>query len=191
MTRRLDVQPQDAWKIRNARAAQVAAQVFAALPIGYWQRRVAARAWSLETVPAVPRESQQVQAWRHPGPPPTWVLATGVMVWGVIPWLWCRGDRDDVAGARDAIRRVTRAAGRPYCAALLVAAPDQPDPRVHLPRLRLSTAGGWDTVVGVITWADLGDVFAEAAVEARSVRARDAAAYGARQLAALTTMASG
>lgn len=191
MGRSLDLQPQDAWKIRNAMAAQVAAHVLVALPIGYWQRRVAARAWSLETMPAIPRESQQVQAWRQPGPPATWMLATDVMTWALIPWLWRADPRHEIAQARQSLQRVARFAQRPLCAAIFVTPHGQAGPRAHLPRLRLASAEGSGMSVGVITWTELADVFEEATLDVPSLRGRDAAAYGAQQLTLLTQASSG
>jgi hypothetical protein len=191
MGKSLDLQPQDAWKIRNAMAAQVAAHVLVALPIGYWQRRVAARAWSLDTMPAIPRQSQQVQAWRQPGPPATWILTTDVMTWALIPWLWQGDCRSEVAAARQALQRVARFAQRPLCAAIFVTPHGQAGPRAYLPRLRLFTTDSSAMAVGVITWNELADVFDEAVVEVPSLRGRDAAAYGARQLALLSQAASG
>jgi hypothetical protein len=191
MGKSLDIQPQDAWKIRNAMATQVAAHVLAALPIGYWQRRVAARAWSLETMPVIPRESHQVQAWRQPGPPATWVLSTDVMIWGLIPWLWRADPRVEVAEARRALQRFARVASRPACAAIFIAPQGAAGPRLHLPRLRMADAGSASMAVGVITWRELCDVFDEATTEVASTRGRDAAAYGATQLALLMQAASG
>ena len=185
-----DLQPQDAWKIRNAMAAQVAAHVLVALPIGYWQRRVAARAWSLDTMPAIPRESQQVQAWRQPGPPATWMLATDVMTWALIPWLWRADPRSEIAAARQALQRVARFSQRPLCAAIFVTPHGQSGPRTYLPRLRLASAESSGMAVGVITWRELADVFEEATAEVASPRGRDAAAYGARQLALLVQASS-
>ena len=46
MTSRLRLRPREPWMLRNAIATHVVAQVLAALPIGYWQRRLAARAWA-------------------------------------------------------------------------------------------------------------------------------------------------
>ncbi len=187
--RSLDLQPVDALKIRGAMATQVAAHVLAALPIGYWQRRVAARAWSLETMPIIPRESQQVQAWRQPGPPATWVLTTDVMVWGLIPWVWHGDGRLEMVEARRALQRFVRSAGRPACAAIFVTPHAMTDVRQLLPRLRMGPAGSEGVAVGVITWQELVDVFGEAVTEVESSRGRDAAAYGAKQLALLTQAA--
>lgn len=189
MGRSLDIQPQHAWQIRNAMAAQVAAHVLAALPIGYWQRRVAARAWSLETMPVIPRESQKVHAWREPGPPTTWVLVTDVMAWGLIPWLWCADARTEVAEARHALQRFARGTARPACAAIFIA-PGGSGPRIHLPRLRMPGPGAAGMAVGVITWPELADVFTEANAEVGSLRGRHAAAYGARQLTLLSQASS-
>lgn len=202
MGRHLEIRPRDAWTIRNAMAVQVAAHVLAALPIGYWQRRVAARAWSLETMPVIPRESQQIRAWRLPGPPAIWVLATEVMIWGLVPWVWRADARTEVTEARRALRQFTRMASRPACAAIFITAADVADPRLHLPRLRMSPSlasaaigdGGLPAFgpmpVGVITWSELGEVFTEAATEANSLRGRDAATYGARQLERLAQTSS-
>lgn len=186
----LGLQPQDAWKIRNAMAAQVGAHVLAALPIGYWQRRVAARAWSLESMPIIPRESQQVQAWRQPGPPDTWVLSTDVMVWGLIPWLWHGESRTQVSDARRALQRFGRIAGRPVRAAIFVAPHGLAGPRTYLPQLRIGPTVMAGMAVGVITWHELADVFREATMEVRSLRGRDAASYGARQLDLLAQAAT-
>jgi hypothetical protein len=189
----LEVRPRDEWAIRNAMAAQVTARVLALLPIGYWQRRVAARAWSLETMPVVPRDSQLVHACRHPGPAAVWTLATDVMTWGLIPWVWQADARTEVSEARHALQQFARSAERPICAALFIAPQGLPGPRTHVPRLRMQGWSGPPSVegrsceagrmpVGVITWPELAEVFAEASAEAGSLRARHAAEYGAAQL---------
>lgn len=210
MARPLEIHPRDEWAIRSAMAAQVAARVLAVLPIGYWQRRVAARAWSLETMPAVPRESQLVRAWRHPGPVALWTLDTDVMTWGLIPWIWRADARTEVGEARRALQQFARTAGRSSCAALFIAPQGLPGPRSHLPRLRMSPWRAQESVggagaparssspcgedahpsVGVITWPELAEVFAEASLDAGSLRVRHAAEYGADQLDRLAQASS-
>ena len=124
-------------------------------------------------------------------PPATWILTTDVMTWALIPWLWQADPRSEVVAARQALQRVARFAQRPLCAAIFVTPHGQSGPRTHLPRLRLASAEASGMAVGVITWRELADVFDEATREVPSVRGRDAASYGAQQLALLTQAAAG
>ena len=48
MASRLDLQPRAPWTICNLLAAQGLAHVLPSLPVGYWQRRVGARAFALD-----------------------------------------------------------------------------------------------------------------------------------------------
>jgi hypothetical protein len=178
--------PRESWQIRAAMAAQVATHVLTALPVGYWQRRVGARAFALDLVPVMPRESQHVRTWRLPGTPSIRMLATDVMTWGVIPWIWSGDSRLQVAEARRAVRRVLNTATAECCAAIFVAPPAPPDPRAHLARLRLTGAGSRHAAVGIVTWGELAEIFSEAARELGDRRARAVAAYGAQQLTLFT-----
>ena len=56
MASRLELHPRAPWTIRNLVATQGLAHVLPTLPVGYWQRRVAARAFALVLMPAIPRE---------------------------------------------------------------------------------------------------------------------------------------
>ena len=106
MASRLELQPRAPWTIRNLVAAQGLAHVLPTLPVGYWQRRVAARAFALDLMPAIPRESQHVRLVRLPGMPPLWLLASTVMTWGLVPWMWRADARTERAEARAAVARV-------------------------------------------------------------------------------------
>ena len=213
MGKLIAIHPREEWAIRNAMATSVAARVLALLPIGYWQRRVAARAWSLETMPVVPRESQLVRAWRHPGPSPLWILSTDVMAWGLIPWLWRADARTEVEEARRALQQFVRAAERPTCAALFVAEQGLPGPRSHLPRLRMQRWGAHESVAAsgragppgrhqslatLHTWRSASSpgpnwprCSPRPVPTPDSLRARHAADYGADQLDRLVQASSG
>ena len=108
MASRPELQPRAPWTIRNLVAAQGLAHVLPTLPVGYWQRRVAARAFALDLMPAIPRESQHVRLVRLSGMPPLWLLASTVMTWGVVPWMWRADARTERAEARAAVARVGR-----------------------------------------------------------------------------------
>ena len=178
--------PRESWQIRVAMATQVATHVLTVLPVGYWQRRLGARAFALDLVPVTPRDSQHVCTWRLAGAPAIRMLATEVMTWGIIPWIWNGDPRAQVAEARRAVRRVLAAATTECCAAIFVAAPAPPDPRAHLGRLRLTGAGSCDAAVGIVTWTELAEIFGEAGRELGDRRARAVAAYGAQQLTLFT-----
>jgi hypothetical protein len=156
------LQPRASWTIRNLVATQVLAHALPALPVGYWQRRIAARAFALDVVPAMPRESQHVSLARLPGVPPIWVLASEVMTWGLVPWVW-RGDtRSDRAEARAAVARVRAAARTPQCAAVFVASREAAMRLAHMPYLRLTGSAASVTAVGIITIEEIGAVLEEA-----------------------------
>ena len=157
------LQPHAPWAIRHLVAAQLFAHALPGLPVGYWQRRIAARAFALDVVPAVPRESQVVSVARMPGVPPIWVLASDVMTWGVVPWVWRAEARSERAQARGAVARVRTAARTPHCAVVFVTSTDETRRTAHMPRLRLTGAASAVTAVGLITLGEIAEVLEEAA----------------------------
>jgi hypothetical protein len=157
-----DVHPHDPKTIRNVLAAQVLAQVLPTLPLGYWQRRIAARAFALEPMPAMPRKSQGVHLLRLPGAPPIWLLSTALMTWGVVAWVWRADQREERAAVRAAVARVRRD-GRHLTSAVLFVGTDAERTRLrHVPYLRLSGPAARVTTVGVLTIDDIVEVLAEA-----------------------------
>jgi len=155
MASRPDLQPRAAWTIRNLVAAQVLAQVVPSVPVGYWQRRIGARAFALDIVPTMPRESQHVRLLRLPGMPPVWLLASAVMTWGVVPWMWRADARTERADARAAVARVRDAARTPACAVVFVASVAERTRLRHMPHLCITGAAATVTAVGFITTDDI------------------------------------
>lgn len=175
------LQPRPSAHLRNEVASQVAAHVCTTLPVGYWQRRLSARAFGLEPFPAMPRDSQHVRVSRLPGVPPIRLLSTEVLTWGLLPWTWPGRDRTSLGEARRAIGRLLAASPTLDCVAVIVASPDT-DLRAALPRLRLAGVGAPEVAVGVVTWPDLADLCEEAVRDLGDRRATAVAAQGARLL---------
>lgn len=165
MGSRHEVRPRAHWSLRNLLSAQVLAHVLPAVPVGYWQRRVGARAFALDLLPAMPRFSQHVSVSRLPGVPPIWIVTSEVMTWGVIPWIWRADARTERADARAAVSRVRSAARTPTCAAVFVASADERTRLKHMSHLRLTGSASSVTAVGVITLDDIDAVLAEASAD--------------------------
>lgn len=165
MASRPGLQPRAAWTIRNLAAAQVLAQVVPSVPVGYWQRRIGARAFALDIVPTMPRESQHVRLLRLPGMPPVWLLASAVMTWGVVPWMWRADARTERIEARAAVARVRDAARTPACAVVFVASVAERTRLRHMPHLRITGAAATVTAVGLITTDDIVAVLTDAAAD--------------------------
>ena len=162
MASRLDLQPRAPWTIRNLVAAQGLAHVLPNLPVGYWQRRVAARAFALDPMPAIPRESQYVRLVRLSGMPPLWLLASTVMTWGVVPWMWRADARTERAEARAAVARVRSVTRTPTCAVVFVASASERTRLRHMSHLRVTGSAATVSAVGFITLDEIVDVLAEA-----------------------------
>jgi hypothetical protein len=152
----LPLQPRRADDIRNVQAARLAANTFSHLPIGFWQRRIAARAFGLSVVPPVDRyEPGRAVCWTIGGPDPVFVLETGVAIWGFAP----RSGRDPVA-----VLQMLRAIGpRPFTAVITVVplpvAEPITTPASSRRRVLLSDA----LQIGVLHWHDVAAVFDDAA----------------------------
>lgn len=156
--------PRDPAALQRTIASSLVPNVLASLPIGYWQRRVGARAFALQMVPAQPRHAQTVTVTRLPGTPPITVLRTPVMTWGWVPWIW-EGDLRIATGeARTALRRVLAASTTSSAVVVFVVHARWPAAQV-LPRLRLSPATTQSTAVGLVTIGELSDLFEEAALD--------------------------
>ncbi|AMY08986.1 hypothetical protein LuPra_02194 [Luteitalea pratensis] len=185
MASRQKLQPRAPWTIRNLVAAQGLAHVLPALPVGYWQRRVGARAFALDVVPAMPRESQHVQFARMPGMPPLWLLASAVMTWGIVPWIW-RGDaRAERAEARAAVARVRAATRTPTCAVVFVASAGERTRLRHMPHLRATGTTATVSAVGFITLDEIVDVLAEASGDLDGRQCAAAVGHALRRLRAI------
>jgi hypothetical protein len=165
MASRPDLQPRAPWSICNLLAAQSLAHVLPWLPVGYWQRRVGARAFALDIMPTTPRGSQHVQVVRLPGAPPLWLLASDVMTWGVVPWVWRADASSERAAARAVVRRVRTAARTHACAVVFVGAASGGARLQHMPYLRLTGTASTVTTVGFITLEEIVDVLAEASAD--------------------------
>ena len=109
-------EPRDPLHLRPGVTTQLLPQLLATLPIGYWQRRLGARAFGLDLMPPVPRTSYAVRVRRLPGAPPIPVLATDVMTWGWVPWVWSEDPRGPLREPRNAVRRVIAATTTAGCA---------------------------------------------------------------------------
>ena len=177
--------PRDARSLHALHATRIAARALCVLPIGYWQRRLAARAFSLEMMPAMPRESLHVQAHRVPDHPGLWMLVTETMAWGLVPWAWSGSAPRQVRGARAALRAFQHAAPRAFGAVLFVTPPDDTTTRLLLHRIRPTGLAATYLAVGAITWDQLDECFEDAADEVPDAQARLAALRATYQLAQL------
>lgn len=175
----LPLHPRATWALRNVLAAQLAALVLPTLPVGYWQRRFAARAFALDVMPVVPRESQTVSMQRLPGTPGVWLVSSDVMTWGFVPWVWTGPPRADVREARAACRRVWTVARTGACAVVFVSSATPGQRQRQMSRLRLLGSSSATAAIGIITVEEIADVLDEAALdlcdEAGACRAREAA----------------
>jgi len=188
MASRQHLQPRAPWSLRNLIAAQGLAHVLPTLPVGYWQRRVGARAFALDMVPAMPRESQHVQFTRMPGVPPFWLLASSVMTWGVVPWIWRADARSERAEARAAIARVRNATRTPTCAVVFVASAAERTRLRHMSYLRATGTAAAVSAVGFITLEEIVDLLEEASGD---LGGRECAAAVGDALRRLRTMDEG
>jgi hypothetical protein len=185
MGSRPHLQPRASWSLRNLVAAQGLAHVLPTLPVGYWQRRVGARAFALDVVPAMPRESQHVQFKRMPGVPPLWLLASTVMTWGFVPWIWRADARTERAEARAAVARVRAATRTPTCAVVFVASAGERARLRHMSYLRATGTAAAVSAVGFITLEEIVDLLEEASSD---LGGRECAAAVGDALRRLRTM---
>ena len=163
MASRLELQPRAPWTIRNLVATQGLAHVLPTLPIGYWQRRVAARAFALDLMPVIPRESQHVRLVRLSGMSPMWLLASTVMTWGMVPWMWRADARTERAEARAAVARIRGVTRTPTCAVVFVVSASERTRLRHMSHLHATGSAATVSAVGFITLDEIVDVLAEAA----------------------------
>jgi hypothetical protein len=173
--------PRDPVVLQRTIVSSLVPNVLASLPIGYWQRRVGARAFALQMVPAQPRHAQTVTVTRLPGGPPITVLRTSVMTWGWVPWIWDGDARLAVSEARSAMRRVLAASTTAYASVVFIVHARWPAAQV-LPRLRLTPATTDSTAVGLVTIDELADLFEEAALDLDATRGALLAQDAARSL---------
>lgn len=151
----LPLQPRRADDIRNVQAARLVANTCSHLPIGFWQRRIAARAFGLSVLPPVDRhEPGRAVCWTIGGPDPVFVLETGVAIWGFAP----RSGRDPVA-----VLQMLRAIGpRPFTAVITIV-PMPGDEPVPVQPVRRHVLASDALQIGVLHWHDVSAVFDDAA----------------------------
>ena len=97
-----------------------------------------------------------------PGMPPLWLLASTVMTWGVVPWMWRADARTERAEARAAVARVRAATRTPTCAVVFVASAGERTRLRHMSHLRATGRAATVTAVGFITLDEIVDLLAEA-----------------------------
>lgn len=180
-----ELQPRAPWSLRNLVAAQGLAHVLPTLPVGYWQRRVAARAFALDVVPTMPRASQHVQFNRMTGVPPVWLLASSVMTWGIVPWIWRADARTERAEARQVLARIRAATRTPVCAVVFVASASDRTRLRHMSYLRATGTAAAVSAVGFITLDEIVDLLSEASTD---LDGRECAAAVGDALRRLRTM---
>lgn len=181
----LRLHPRDTGTLRNVLAAQLAAHVLPTLPVGYWQRRVAARAFALDVMPVVPRESQVQETRRLPGMPALWLVTSDAMTWGLVPWVWGGEPAPvEVHEARAACRRVWAVSRTDACAVVFVSSAPPIPRRQQIPRLRLIGSSAGTAAVGIITVEEIADVLEEAATDLGDDPGARRAAHAALRLRA-------
>jgi hypothetical protein len=159
------LRPRDPQEIRAAMAVHIAAHAFGLLPLGFWQRRIAARAFGLAMVPPLPRSTLQLHVRRLRGASPTLTLSTPVMTWGLSPWPWQGEPRMQVREARFLVRRVRAVTSVPSCGVVFLVPPSQAGTLHLAPRVRLGSADLVRVAVGIVTWADLASVLDDAVAD--------------------------
>ena len=156
------LRPRDPQEIRAAMAVHIAAHAFGLLPLGFWQRRIAARAFGLATVPPMPRSTFRLQVRRLRGVVPTLTVSTPVMTWGLAPWGWQGEPRQQVREARFLVRRVHAVTSVSSCGVVFLVPPSQADLVHVVPRVRLGSPDLARVAVGIATWTDLAAVLDDA-----------------------------
>lgn len=79
--------------LRNVQAVRLVANTCTHLPVGFWQRRLAARVFGLSVVPPMDRHRPSTaDCWTLGGTDPVFVVETGVALWGLAP----HSERDPV-----------------------------------------------------------------------------------------------
>lgn len=157
----LPLQPRRADDLRNVQAARLAANTCSHLPVGFWQRRLAARAFGLSVVPPVDRhEPTRAVCWTLGGAHPVFVVETGVALWGISA---------DVHGDPVATLQQLRGVGaRPFTAVLTLvpfpgAHPLDGRGAGHDGRQKAHVLPSDALQIGVVHWHDFQEVFEEAA----------------------------
>ncbi|HTV01774.1 MAG TPA: hypothetical protein VMF13_14600 [Luteitalea sp.] len=176
------LRPKEPRDIRAGMVAEVAAHVLALLPVGYWQRRLAARAFALALVPPIPRDDEMVRVRRLRGAVPMLILSTSAMTWGLVPWVWRGEPRLQVREARLAVRRVRAVTAAEACAVVFLSAPEDGVPHQLFARVRLGGPDVARVTVGGVTWAELADILQDASADLDEAMGGEAAGRGHRQL---------
>ncbi len=138
------------------------------LPVPFWQRRFAARAFGAPTLPPVDRDwSGGASVRRLRLGEPLFLLQTSAALWALSP-----GGRHDLLEVCDALDDLDGAAGRSFIGILGVVC----DPQIGHPAPLLSTPhvpGRPEPMVGVLSWLDAAAVFEDglAFLTSRTVRA--------------------
>lgn len=177
MSRPPAIAPRESALLATVEGARLLAQVCCRLPVGFWQRRLAARAFSLSVLPPIDRhDTRLASSWRLDHGVPVFVLATRVAVWGLTPRT---GDDPDRV-----VRALQDAALRPFTAAITLAPPGvrrpAPPPAGRRPPLRLAHG-----VQGSLLWADAVAILREAAAAPGDARRAEQCGHAADQLVAL------
>lgn len=154
---------------RDVEATRLLARVCARLPTGFWQRRMAARAFGLTaTLPPVDREGLGgVTLTCVRSPLPLYLLVSPCAVWALSPGGQHR--------ASEVLPALLAVGPRSYRAAIGIIRhrnPAESVPLVAGPRLRREGPG--DLNLGLLTWTDARAIFRDAAEVLAAPRAASA-----------------
>jgi hypothetical protein len=170
--------PRPADHLRGVLASRLAATVCSHLPVGFWQRRLAARAFGLSVVPPVDRHRpQQATTWTVTGVDPIFVIETPLALWALLPG----AEQDPVA----VLQRLHLLGPHQFTALLAVRPSGHVERLLPRRRRRPAVVTSEALQIGAVHWSDLRDIFDEAAQVLREPAQRDLAARAARTLRSL------
>jgi len=161
--------PRPATLQHDIEATRLVAHTCSRLPVPFWQRRFAARAFGAPTLPPVDRDwSGGASVRRLRLGEPLFVLQTSAALWALSP-----GGRHDLEEVWEALDSLDGAVGRTFIGVLGVVC----DAQVGHPAPLLSTPnvpGRPEPMVGVVSWIDAAAVFEDglAFLNSRLVRAK-------------------
>lgn len=164
----LPLRPRPAHELRNVQAARLAANTCSQLPLGFWQRRLAARAFGLSVVPPIDRHGpSRTVCWTLGGTHPVFVVQTDVAIWGM--------SADAQGDPVQTLQQLRCVGARPFTAVLTVVPFPCAQPLTGVDgagirpaarrgaRLRTHVLPSEALQIGVLHWHDLEEVFEEAA----------------------------
>lgn len=162
---------------RDIEATRVVAYTCSRLPVPFWQRRLAARAFGAPTLPPVDRGwSGGASLRRLRLGEPLFVLQTSTATWALSP-----GGRHELQEVRDVLNDLDGPTDCSFVGVLGVVCDPQvghPAPLLAAPRI----AGRIEPCVGLVSWSDAAAVFQDGLTFTTSRATRDKLAMAVNSL---------